>query len=126
NLDGIRRRQPPQGPRYDVSVAVRFELERAGRTFPVLYGFKIGNGRARPSFAVQQEVLRTPPEVVGRGLVAEFERSQDAFRCARLDLHPATDSETLVFPLIAGSHETWKTIIEALRLISVHQFSAEA
>ena len=62
-------------------------------------------------------------EVVGKGLVTEFERSQNAFRCTRLDLHPAIDSETLVFPLIAGSHETWKTIIEALRLISVHQFS---
>ena len=44
-------------------------------------------------------------------------------QCARLDLHPAIDTETLVFPLIAGSNEAWKTIITALRLISVHQFS---
>jgi predicted ATPase len=29
-------------------------------------------------------------------------------------------------PLIAGSNETWKTIIEAIRLISMHQFSPQA
>jgi predicted ATPase len=29
-------------------------------------------------------------------------------------------------PLIAGSHDSWKTILEALRLISIHQLSPQA
>jgi hypothetical protein len=43
-----------------------------------------------------------------------------------VSLSPAIDAETLVFPLIAGSNDAWKTIIESLRLISVHQFSPQA
>ncbi len=43
-----------------------------------------------------------------------------------VSLQPAFDRETLVFPLIAGSNASWKTIIESLRSISVHQFSPQA
>ena len=55
-----------------------------------------------------------------------FERDEKNFRPETVSLQPAIDRETLVFPLIAGSNNEWKTIIESLRLISVHQFSPQA
>jgi len=116
NLESVRQRQPAQGARYDVSVAVRLQLDEGGSA---LYGFKIGTDRANRSYAVKQEVLRAES-------MPEFERSRKEFRSSDPSVQPALDPETLVFPLIAGSNESWKRIIEALRLISVHQFSPQA
>ncbi len=43
-----------------------------------------------------------------------FERDEKSFKPETVSLRPAIDAETLVFPLIAGSNEIWKTIIDSL------------
>src|SRR5690606_31649728 len=55
NLEGIRQRQPGKGNRFDVSIAVLFELTN-GRS--ALYGFKLGTEPTKASYLVKQEVLR--------------------------------------------------------------------
>jgi hypothetical protein len=86
---------------------------------PVLYGFTVGWDSRRAGYFVKQETLRgdrTP----------SFVPDEDGFRPDSVSLKPVLDRETLVLPLIAGSYESWTTVIEALRLISVHQFSPQA
>jgi predicted ATPase len=97
--------------RRGISVAICFERNDES---PIVYGFRVG-----PRQVVKQEILR------GDG-VPSFERDEDGFRSTIASLHPDFDPGALALPLIAGSNETWKTIIESLRLISMHQFSPQA
>jgi predicted ATPase len=99
--------------REGISVAVCFEREGES---PILYGFRVGTSR---SYVVEQEILRGDR-------APSFERDENGFRSSIPSLRPDFDPGTLALPLIAGSDKTWKTIIEALRLISVHQFSPQA
>jgi predicted ATPase len=99
------------GGRQGVSIAICFE--RQGES-PILYGFRIGRGNS-----VEQEVLRGDQ-------AASYERHGDSFRSTVASLQPVFDPETLALPLIAGSNKTWKSIVEALRLVSMHQFSPQA
>ncbi len=124
--EGIRRRHPDAPTMSDISVAVAFELQSQGRGAPVLYGFTLGKERASAGSIVKREVLRCPDEAAGDGIITCFDRTRDEFRCARRDLHPVLDAETLVFPLIAGACEPWKQIAEALKHVSIHQFSPHA
>ncbi len=117
NLKGLRQRQAGKGNRFDVSVAVVLELER-GQT--CLYGFRLGTEPSRGSYLVKQEVLR------GSEAVPSFDRDKESFRTESVQVKPVVDPESLVFPLIAGTDATWKQIMEALRNISVHQFSPQA
>ena len=56
-----------------------------------------------------------------------FERDVDGFQSGLIALDPVPDPETLVLPLVAGSTELWKNVIEVLRLYSsVHEFSPQA
>jgi predicted ATPase len=116
NLEGIRQRQPRQGGRYDVSLAVCLRLENDA---PVIYGFKLGTDPAKASYVVKQEVLQG-------GLISSFVRDGTSFQSSDVWPQPAPDPETLTFPLIAGSNDDWKKINEALRNISIHQFSPQA
>jgi hypothetical protein len=97
--------------RQSISIAICFE--RKGES-PIFYGFRVG-----AIGFVEQEILR------GDG-VASFKRGSDNFWSTLRSLQPVLDPETLALPLIAGSNETWKEILETLRLISVHQFSPQA
>jgi predicted ATPase len=99
------------GGRQGVSVAIRFE--RQGES-PILYGFRTGRGHV-----VEQEILEG-------GQAPSFERDENGFRSGIPSLQPDIDPRTLALPLVAGSNKVWMTIIEALRLISVHQFSPQA
>jgi predicted ATPase len=99
------------GSRQGISVAICFERQDES---PILYGFRVGMG-----YAVEQEILRGDQ-------VPSFERDGKGFRSSIASLQPEFDPETLALPLIAGSNKTWKTVIESLRLISVHQFSPQA
>ncbi len=96
--------------REGISLAVVFEREGAS---PILYGFRVGTSRG---YVVEHEVLRCEGS-------PSFERDGDVFRCGIASVQPVLDPEALLLPLIAGAHETWKAIIEAIRLISVHQLS---
>jgi predicted ATPase len=125
-LESIRRRRVDSEARSDISVAVGLELEHHGRSIPILYGFMLGKERATAGPVVKREALRSTDEAVWGGSITRFNRTQDEFRCDRLDLHPVLDAETLVFPLIAGASEPWKQIAEALRRVSIHQLSPQA
>lgn len=113
NLLGLFPRDPRRVVRQGVSVAVCLECEPESR---VLYGFTVGWDSKRAAFFVKHETLRCGPAM-------SFERDEKSFKPETVSLRPAIDAETLVFPLIAGSNEIWKTIIDSLRLISAHQFS---
>ena len=124
NLKGLRQRQPGKGNRFDVSVAVVLELER-GQT--CLYGFSLGTEPSRGSYLVKKEVLRGSESDLFHGeAVPSFDRDKESFRTESVPVKPVVDPESLVFPLIAGTDATWKQITEALRNISVHQFSPQA
>jgi hypothetical protein len=96
---------------------------------PLIYGFTLGKESAALGSIVKRETLQRAggdhPAAWG-GKVALFDREQNEFKCARLDLHPALDGEALVFPLIAGASEVGKMIAEALRRVSIHQLSPQA
>ncbi len=113
---GLLPRHLRRVARSGISVAVRLEFESK---FPVLYGFTVALDPGKSGYVVKREVLRSEHG-------PSFERAANGFESKILSIKPALDPETLVFPLIAGSNSTWKTIIEALRLISFHQFSPEA
>ena len=98
--------------RQGISVALRFE--RPGES-PLLYGFRV----AMPGGLVKQEILRG-------GGAPSFERDDSGFRSSVSSLHPVFDPGTLALPLLAGADATWKEVMEALRLISVHQLSPQA
>jgi predicted ATPase len=125
--ESIRRRRLDSEATSGISVAVGFQLEHHRRSIPVIYGFTLGKERATHGAIIKREVLQSTDEwaVWGESL-ARFNRTHNEFRCARLDLHPVLDAETLVFPLIAGASEPWKLIAEALRRISFHQLSPQA
>jgi predicted ATPase len=116
NLMGLFPRHLLNQSRIGVSVAVCFEAENETRG---LYGFTVGINPPPPGYVVKKEVLRAE-------FAPSFERDGDGFRSRSVPLDPVLDPETLVLPLIAGSNELWKKLIEALRLISVHQFSPQA
>ena len=116
NFLGLFPRDQRRVARQGVSVAVC--LDHASES-PVLYGFTVGWDSRRAGYFVKQETLRG-------GGAPSFERDEKRFQSEIVSLQPAIDAETLVFPLIAGSNDTWKTIIKSLRLISVHQFSPQA
>jgi predicted ATPase len=113
---GLLPRHLRHAARSGISVAVRLEIESRS---PVLYGFTVAIDPAKPGYAVKQEVLRSDD-------APAFEREANGFESRAISLKPALDPETLVFPLIAGSDKSWRTILEALRLVSSHQFSPEA
>jgi predicted ATPase len=113
---GLVPRHLRHAARFGISVAVVLENESKSL---VLYGFTVSIDPAKPGYVVKQEVLRSEE-------APAFEREANHFESRMISLEPALDPETLVFPLIAGSSAMWKTIIGALRLISVHQFSPEA
>jgi predicted ATPase len=124
NLEGIRQRQPGKGNRFDVSIAVVLELEQGQAC---LYGFRLGTDAAKGSYLVKKEVLRgSKRDLFQRETVPSFERDREGFQSDDPQLKPVPDPEGLVFPLIAGGNPTWKQINEALRNISVHQFSPYA
>jgi predicted ATPase len=102
--------------RRGISIAVCLQVERRDQFFSVLYGFTLGLHGARAGDLVKREVLRGDPAY-------SFERDENGFRPNTASLKPAPEPGALVLPLIAGSNPTWKMVIEALRLISVHQFS---
>ena len=116
NYLGLFARDLRRVAREGISVAVC--LDQASES-PVLYGFTVGWSSKRAGYFVKHETLRG-------GWAPSFERDEKRFRSEMVSLSPAIDAETLVFPLIAGSNNEWKTIIESLRLISVHQFSPQA
>ncbi len=97
--------------RQGISVAVCFEREGES---PIVYGFRVGRGHV-----VEREILRGER-------APSFERGEDSFRSSIASLHPVFDPQKLALPLLAGSDPTWKATFEALRLISVHQFSPQA
>lgn len=98
-----------------VSIAIRFE-QQGGSS--ILYGFRI---KVDPSkgYVVDREVLHG-------GEMSYFERSEGVFRSNVASLHPVLDPSSLGLPLVAGSDRTWKAVLEALRLIAMHQFSPQA
>jgi predicted ATPase len=98
-----------------VSLGICFE--RYGES-SVLYGFQIGIDPKR-GWSVEKEVLQGDSS-------ASFERDDREFRSHIASLEPVCDPMTLALPVIAGANETWKTVVEALRLISIHQFSPQA
>ncbi len=116
NFLGLFPRDLRRVAREGISVAVCFDCESESG---VIYGFTVGWSSKRAGYFVKRETLRG-------GGAPSFERDQKRFRSEMVSLSPAIDAETLVFPLIAGSNGIWKTIIESLRLISVHQFSPQA
>lgn len=103
--------QRGSGVRQGISIAICFE--RPGES-PIIYGFRVG-----PRYVVEKEILRGTD-------APSFERDEGGFRSTVASLRPVFDSQTLALPLIAGSDKTWKTILQAIRLISVHQFSTQA
>jgi hypothetical protein len=116
NYLGLFPRDLRRVAREGISVAVCLDCESES---PVIYGFTVVWSSKRAGYFVKQETLRG-------GVAPSFERDQKRFQSEMDSLSPAIDAETLVFPLIAVSNDTWKTIIESLRLISVHQFSPQA
>ena len=116
NFLGLFPRDENRRPGLGISVAVG--LDRAGES-RVVYGFTVGWDSRRAGYFVKHEALRGE-------WAPSFKRTQKDFRCEVPSLQPAIDRETLVFPLIAGSNNAWKSIIESLRLISVHQFAPQA
>jgi predicted ATPase len=116
NFLGLFPRDLRRVAQQGVSVAVC--LDREGES-PIVYGFTVGWSSKRAGYFVKQETL------IG-GSAPSFERDEKKFRSETVSLQPAIDAETLLFPLIAGSNDTWKAIIESLRLISIHQFSPQA
>ncbi len=116
NFVGLFPRDEHRIARQGISVAVCLDFDGNSSG---LYGFTVGWDSRRAGYFVQHETLRC-------GRASSFARDERNFRSEALSLQPAIDRETLVFPLIAGSNETWKTMIESLRLISVHQFSPQA
>lgn len=123
NLEGIRQRQSGKGPRFDVSLAIRFDLKKVDRDgvppipMPMVYGFRLGPVRKATSYVVKQEYCRGP-----EGL-PWFERSGEKFLSNRHDVGPALDSSSLLLPRLVGSNLAWSYAQIALRRISVHQFS---
>jgi predicted ATPase len=116
NFLGLFPRDSRRETRRDISIAVGLGRENAS---PVLYGFTIGWDSRKAGYRVRHEVLRDDGG-------PSFERVERDFRSNLDSLQPVLDRGTLVFPLIAGANETWKTILEALRLVSIHQFSPQA
>ena len=116
NFLGLFPRDSRRQARSGISIAVC--LQRAGGS-RIIYGFTVGWDSRKAGFLVKKEILR-------RDRMPSFERDEKGFRSDRVSLNPAVDRETLVFPLIAGANESWITVINALRLISVHQFSPQA
>jgi predicted ATPase len=108
-----------QESRRGISIAVCLQVERRDQSFSVLYGFTLGLDSTRAGDMVKLEVLRGDPAY-------SFERDENGFRPNTASLKPAPGPGALVLPLIAESNPTWKMTIEALRLISVHQFSPQA
>jgi hypothetical protein len=98
-------------------VSLAAVLESPGRP-AVLYGFSLGRGTARASFVVKSEFLS--------GVHPGFVRDRQILTSDLVGLKPVPDPESLVFPLIAGRRPFWKVIFEALRKISIHQFSPQA
>jgi predicted ATPase len=125
-LQGVRRRHRDPEANSDISVAIVFELEHHGRNMLVVYGFTVGTEATTAGSIVKREVLETVADAVWTGDVTRFTRTTTEFQCPLATLHPVLDTETLVFPLIAGARESWKAINEALRRISIHQLSPQA
>ncbi len=124
NLEGLRQRQPGKGHRFDVSIGVVLEIDKECRC---LYGCRLGTEPARGSYLVKKEVLRGTKANLFQGqAIPSFDREKEHFRSDSSGLNPALDPEGLVFPLIAGTNGPWKRMSEALRSISVHQFSPRA
>jgi hypothetical protein len=117
NLEGIRQRQSGQGARYDVSVGVGMEVE-GGKLF---YGLIIGTDPSRSSYVVKKEILLGAPWPH-----TNFIRDKTGLHGIEDSLQPVPDPETLILPLIAGSSEGRKAILDVLRRISIHQFSPQA
>ena len=116
NLEGIRRREAGKGRRHDVSLSVVLELD--GASF--LYGFRIGSDAARSSYTIKEEHLVGPSQSPG------FARDRQSLTSEVEGMMPVPDPETLIFPLIAGTSSTWKSLHDALRGVSLHQFSPQA
>ena len=104
-----------RGRHEGISIALGFEQQ--GKP-PIHYGFRI---KVDPSkgYVVDRELLR------GEG-ISSFERVEENFQSDITSLHPVLDATSLGLPLLAGSDETWKAVLEALRRISVHQLSPQA
>jgi predicted ATPase len=115
NFLGLFPRDPRRQARRGVSIAVCLREDDCR----ILYGFTVGWDSRRAGFVVKKEVLRGDR-------IPAFDREVKVFSSGIASLQPAFDREALVFPLIAGSHESWKSILEALRLISFHQLSPPA
>ncbi len=113
---GLFPRDSHRRARSGISVAVCLQGEGEP---PVLYGFTIGWDSRKAGYRVEQEILEED-----RG--PSFKRGKRDFRSNVDSLQPVIDRETLILPLIAGASASWKTIVEALRLVSVHQFSPQA
>ena len=108
-----------------MSVAVQFELKELDQLIPVLYGFTVGTERARSSFIVKREVFRVGDSHRLEPDIHSFDRDEKDFHSPQRSIQPALDSETLVLPLI-GRIGLWKSVVETLRHISIHQLSPRA
>jgi predicted ATPase len=118
NLEGIRQRQPGRGARYDVWIATLLRFEEADTA--VIYGFQLSNDVSKSTYFVKNEVLRGGPGIPW------FDRGIHSIHSSDESIRPALDPESLVLPLIAGANEDWRTILDTIRAISVHQFSPQA
>lgn len=103
------------GPDEGLSIALCFEREGGPS---ILYGFRIKLDPPRGYF-VDREIL------LGKG-ISYFERDGEGFRTDIDFLHPVLDPGSLGLPLLAGADETWKAVLEFIRLISMHRFSPDA
>jgi predicted ATPase len=115
NWWGIHPRQLPFAANVETAVALCIESAPDRRA---LYGFRFGPSSRKAGVAITKEVLRAD-----RG--PSFDRDETSFQSSDGSLRPSIDSETLLFPLIAGSNKEWKTILESLRLVAIHQLSPE-
>jgi predicted ATPase len=116
NYMGLVNRRYLRDARSSIAVAVCLQHQSEA---PMLYGFEIIPGSKGSGYEIQYEALQgheTP----------SFFRYGHFFDSNVTSLYPRTHEETLLLPLIAGSNDTWKTVHDALRLISVHQLSPQA
>ncbi|MGO9470859.1 MAG: AAA family ATPase [Isosphaeraceae bacterium] len=113
---GLGPRQLRGEAKANTALAVRIELDDGSNA---VYGFEFGFSDARKRSGILREVLSATNEF-------SFDRSVSSFHSDGTQLNPVLDLKTLVLPLIAGTNELWKKIIEAIRLASVYQLSPEA
>lgn len=105
---GIGPRRLQREAKAGTAVAVRIECDDGTNA---LYGFEFGFSDTMKKLGILREVLSTTRD-------PSFNRSESSFRSEGIQLNPVLESQTLVFPLIAGSNDRWKKIIDAIEAAS--------